>query len=124
MANFFESQRHEEGRRAVESFVKAVDENGNSVHPHFEDVKSVMGQLLSSGIAQTIEDAYDKAVWMVPEVQAKMIAATNETNLKNKATEAAKAKEAGFDPKSKAPVNAKKLSIDEILQREFDAAGL
>lgn len=48
----------------------------------FNDVRGVMGDLVRNGISNTLEDAYDRACWMIPEVRAVLLdrgtkAATN-----------------------------------------------
>lgn len=122
--NLIASQRQAEANQTISDFVDAKDENGNPKHPHFDDVKMVMGQLLNSRLAKNIEDAYDKAVWLVPQVQEKMISARQNAALKDKVAEAAKAKEAGFDPKGKAAATKPELSTRDLLEQQFDAQGL
>lgn len=118
------SQRQAEANQTINNFIEAKDENGNPKHPHFDSVKNVMGQLLNSRMAKDIEDAYAKAVWLVPEVQEKMISARQDAALKKKVEEAAKAKEAGFDPKGKAAAAKPELSTRDLLEQQFDAQGL
>lgn len=43
--------------------------------PHFEKVRVTMGQLIQSGAATNLDDAYQKAVWADPEIRADMLAA-------------------------------------------------
>ncbi len=43
--------------------------------PHFDKVRLTMGQLIQSGAATDLNDAYQKAVWSDPEVRAEMLAA-------------------------------------------------
>lgn len=118
------SQRQAEASQTISNFIEAKDENGNPKHPHFDAVKSVMGQLLNSRMAKDIDDAYAKAVWMVPEVQEKMISSRQDEVLKKKVEEAAKAKEAGFDPKGKAAALKPELSTHDLLEQQFSAYGL
>lgn len=49
----------------LESFKNATDPQGNLKHPHFEEVKQFMGTLIQSGKAQTLEDAYSKAIRVI-----------------------------------------------------------
>ncbi len=76
------SQAREEARREtqtllqdqainsqVQQFAAANGPDGKPVHPHFETVKQDMGLLLQSGKAQTMQEAYDKAVWLYPETR-------------------------------------------------------
>lgn len=44
-------------------------------HEHFEDVREQMGRLMESGQAASLDEAYDKAVWLNPSVREKLIAA-------------------------------------------------
>lgn len=76
------SQAREEARREtqallqdqainsqVQQFANATGPDGKSAHPHFETVKQDMGLLLQTGKAQTMQEAYDKAIWLYPETR-------------------------------------------------------
>lgn len=45
----------------IRQFAQATDSEGKLKHPHFEEVKTIMGSLISSGKAQDLEDAYQRA---------------------------------------------------------------
>lgn len=60
----------------------------NPERKHFASVQDTMSQLIGSGQAATLDDAYDKAVWMVPEVRNQLLA---EQEQKRKADDAGKA---------------------------------
>lgn len=92
--------------------------------PHFDAVRSVMGGLMQSGQAATLQDAYDLAIWAVPEVRAKVMA---EQEAQRKA-EAAKAVQAA---KTASSVNVsrrgapaasagKPKTIDQGLEAKLD----
>lgn len=115
LAQYLANQQQNAAMQAIQDFVNEKDDQGNSVHPHFEAVKGIMGQLLNSGSAKNVKDAYDQAIWLNPEVRTKLI----EAELKNKTVEASKAAAAGFDPKSKASPDYSGLTTREILEREF-----
>lgn len=115
LAQYLANQQQNAAMQAIQDFVNEKDDQGNSVHPHFEAVKGIMGQLLNSGSAKNVKEAYDQAIWLNPEVRTKLI----ETEVKNKTIEADKAAAAGFDPKSKAVPDYSGLSTREILEREF-----
>jgi hypothetical protein len=115
LAQYLANQQQNAAMQAIQDFVNEKDDQGNSVHPHFEAVKGIMGQLLNSGAAKGVNDAYDQAIWLNPEVRTKLI----EAEVKNKAIEADKAAAAGFDPKSKTTPDYKGLTTREILEREF-----
>ena len=85
-------------RTEIESFRDAKDETGNLKHPHFDKVRNAMSGLLNSEVATDLEDAYEKAVYAIPElrdelVQAKIkeARAKDEAERRKKAAEAKKA---------------------------------
>lgn len=43
-------------------------------HEHYEAVKPVMAALLSGGQAQTLQEAYDQAVWARPDIRSNLMA--------------------------------------------------
>ena len=49
----------------IDSFKNQKDEKGNLAHPHFDSVRTHMATLVQQG--KTMEDAYNEAVWLVPE---------------------------------------------------------
>ncbi len=57
----------------VKSFGNAANTDGSPKYPYFNDVKAVMAGLFSSGAAQTLDDAYDKAVYANPHVRQKLL---------------------------------------------------
>ena len=52
----------------IEKFSKSPDV------PYFPLVHKQMGDLLRAGVAQDLQEAYNKAIWLVPEVAEKLIA--------------------------------------------------
>ena len=49
----------------IDTFKSATDTDGNLKHPHFEQVKTLMGSYVQGG--DTLDAAYEKAVWTIPE---------------------------------------------------------
>ena len=45
----------------------------NPANTHFESVKDDMAALLSAGQATSLQDAYDKAVWMRPDIRQTLV---------------------------------------------------
>jgi hypothetical protein len=43
-------------------------------HEHFETVKPIMAALLESGKAETLQDAYDQAIWAEPSIRSTLSA--------------------------------------------------
>lgn len=58
----FTEQQDQAVSAELSAFANAKDSAGHAKHPHYERVKHVMGQLMVEGKAETLEDAYSKAV--------------------------------------------------------------
>lgn len=117
---YLDAQRAESTAREYQEFVNAKDDKGNLKHPYFEDVKGEMMNLFKAGMAKNFEDAYDQAIWRIEGVRNKIIASQTGAKLEQKATEAQKAKAAGFDPSSKKEGTPRVLSLREELERNYD----
>lgn len=104
---------------ALETYIQKQQESGvqteiqrfasDPKHTFFENVKADMGKLISSGQAEDLEDAYDKACWANKEIrallikqQAPVVPTANAADAVQKAKAAAKATggapAAGFKP--------------------------
>ena len=46
----------------------------DSANPHFTTVRNIMADLLEMGKASDLKDAYEKAIWLHPEIRSKLIA--------------------------------------------------
>jgi hypothetical protein len=57
----------------IDDFANAKDPDGNLKHPHFEAVRETMGRFVKSGEAKSLDDAYDKAIYAIPEIRQKML---------------------------------------------------
>lgn len=66
-------------QRKVTAFTEAAGEDGQLLHPHFERVRGAMSLAVQTAHAAgedlSLEDAYDRAVWMDPELRKEMTAA-------------------------------------------------
>jgi hypothetical protein len=78
----------------VESFSKATKADGTPAHPWFDTVKGAMGQLMASGQAQTLEDAYAKAVKPIEDRLAAEVAQRQKAAAEKQAQELARARKA------------------------------
>lgn len=58
------SREQEEIQTEIQTFAKDK--------PHFSDVRQYMGRLLESGAAESMQDAYEQAIWAIPAVREKM----------------------------------------------------
>lgn len=63
-------------------------------HPYFNDVRESMGILLREGRAQSMEDAYDQAIWASPTIRQQLLAAQAEEAKRNQAAEVERANRA------------------------------
>lgn len=119
-----QAQQRNQAAQAYNEFVNAKDEAGNLKHPYLDEVREDMSNLLKSGVSQTLEDAYNRAIWTNEAVRNKLIAAKSQAELNSKVAEAGKAKAAGFNPSSKSEPVARELSEREEIEALFDKAGL
>jgi hypothetical protein len=63
-----QQQRQQTTLQQVEAFAKA--------NPHFDVVQETIAQMLETGFAKSLQDAYEKAIRLSPEVQAAIAAET------------------------------------------------
>lgn len=116
---YIRQQQTQTANQAFEDFTNAKDDAGNLKHPHWEDVRSDMANLIQKGICTTLEDAYERAIWSNKDVREKMIAAQAKAELNSKVAAADKAKEVAFSPKSKQTAPERDLSLREELEAAF-----
>jgi len=93
-------------------------------HEHFEVVKADMAAMLQSGMAQGLQDAYDKAVWARPDLRQSLIE-KERTEAEQRATEQArrnKAKSAAVGVKGSPPSSSGALKSNASLEDVIGAA--
>lgn len=100
----------------IQQFASETDANGQPLRPYFEQVKPLMGALLETKQASSLEDAYDKAINADPTIRQQITAAqqakaSQEEDAKRQAA-VEKAKRAKRAPKSTAPPVTKPVSTD------------
>jgi hypothetical protein len=93
----------------------------------FDALRPTMAALISSGQAETLEDAYDKAVWANPTTRAAKIEADRKQSeakaAAENATKAAAARRAGqVNVRTDTAIPAKGRTIDETLARAYEEA--
>lgn len=76
--------RQEQVRTGIKSEVDAFAKD--PANPHFDEVGNEVAALLQSGQAQTLKEAYDKAIWLNPAVRNKVIAAQRNAETQQQAT--------------------------------------
>lgn len=70
-------------RSEVDTFAK------DPANSYFDEVSNEVATLLQRGLASTLREAYDKAIYLNPAVRAKVIAAQQQTEAQRQATEQA-----------------------------------
>ena len=103
----------------VARFETAVNDNGELKHPYLREVKNEMIGALKGGEALSLEEAYQKALWLNEKTRDKMIEDKINGILSQKFDEAMKAKESSFSPHSKTVSEPKELSLREELEAQF-----
>lgn len=69
-----QQQAHQAGIRSqIDAFAAEKDEGGNALRPHFEAVKPTMARMLQTGEANTLQEAYDKAIWATPKIRQELL---------------------------------------------------
>lgn len=134
-----QQQEHQAIQKAatdeVSQFSGETDEHGNPLRPFFQDVRQDMIKLMQAGIAGTLQDAYDRAVYMRPDVRSKIeenreIARRREEQ-RRRQEEAAKAKRAGssissssssYSPSPSGDDDESNLSLRQIIEKQFNKA--
>ncbi|MDD4519891.1 MAG: hypothetical protein PHI50_03285 [Alphaproteobacteria bacterium] len=105
----------------LKSFDDAVDEAGTKKHPFFNDVSLEMASLLKNKLVSSLEEAYEKAVWLNPKIRNSLIEEKTLQKIKKKVEESEKAKEASFSVKGKmtGQSDLSKLSTRDLLEFQF-----
>jgi hypothetical protein len=111
----------------IQSFATASNPDGSPKYPHFDVVRGTMGQLMSSGQAQSLEDAYEKAAKPIEDRIAAEIAARSASTVARQREAVEKAKRAAPLRKSPQPaLNGHKVeptNIDDAINAALDQAG-
>lgn len=122
----FEQQSQQQIQQSIQAFASATNADGSPKYPYFDTVRATMGQLMTQGQAETLEDAYQKAVKPIENRIAADIAARQKAAEQKQAAIVAKAKKAapvrssGISPGGK----TKGGSLDDVLGAALDAHGI
>lgn len=128
-----EQQREQQVLNEINQFRTAQDDSGKPAHPYFDEVKTLMGNMMSAGSAPTLQDAYDMACRAHPQVSAKIAAAVKAAEDRQRQKEereaAKKAEQAGTTvtgspSSSAAAVTEPTGDLREDLRAAFAAGGL
>lgn len=120
-----ESQAEKASRvtNLIETFRTETRADGQPAHPHFEAVQSTMSQLIRSGLAKDLGEAYEKAVRLDPTLAAKAqeekLAAKALAEKKEKAAQLEKARRATFrvGASPSATVQPTNASVEDEMRR-------
>src|SRR5699024_4836666 len=118
----FQQTTLQQQNQAVASEIEAFRANPENVH--FEAVKDDMAALLQSGRATDLQDAYDKAVWMRPDIRQTLVQ-QQRTDAQKQAAEQkrrARAKTASGGVRGAANPKATTLNPDASLRDTLNAA--
>lgn len=98
----------QEAQTSIQQFFDAVDDVGGPKYPFARDLQQAMGALIQSGAADSLEAAYDQAVYANPQTRARIMESRDiqqrrefETRLRD---DAKKAKQAAGGLSQSAPV--------------------
>lgn len=112
--------------RETAEIEQTINSFRNDQHPHFDKVRATMGQLITAGKAANMEEAYEQAIWLDPEIRAGLItaqAARTAEEAKTKAREQAeKARKAGVSVPGGSPVNGNVAATPQKFSDGRDAA--
>lgn len=72
LKNTLQTREQQETEAEISRFAKD--------HPHLETVRAMMGNLMLTGQAIDMEDAYQKAIWATPEIRTQLIAEQQTAN--------------------------------------------
>jgi hypothetical protein len=116
-----QQQTIDAGRQQLETFKDAVDGDGKLLHPHFEQVMPLVTAYVQQG--DSLQEAYEKAVWTVPEYRDSQVTKTVEKTDKEKAEKVKKAKRAArgvkTNGKSDPEEGTETLSLHDDLKEAF-----
>lgn len=110
----------------INQFREETDDQGNLLHPHYNEVQGVMAGLLQSGRANTMDEAYEQAVWALPEYRESIVEQQAreqaEREIAERAKKAESAKKAGKSVKGKQSAKESKepQSLRSSLEDAYD----
>lgn len=106
----------EQAMSEVQQFASRADRK------HFAAAQETMAQLIGSGQAATLDDAYDKAIWLVPEIREKLFAEQAEKRSQEDAARAAAARKAASVNVAKRgtpPAAPKQGTMEDTIREEY-----
>lgn len=105
---------------SIQEQIRSFETDGK--HEYFKQVAVEMGALMSAGRANSMQDAYDKALWANPEIRAKLLAKQQADQQKiaaEKAAVARKASSVNVPARGKHPAAAPMGSMEDTIRSTF-----
>ena len=121
-----ETRRQRAMLAEISNFRDATDEQGSPKHPHFNAVQGVMAGLLTAGRAKDMDDAYEQAVWAIPEYRDSVVEnlakerAQKELEEKLKKTQNAKQSAKTVQGKTSAKTTSKPKTLGDSLAENYE----
>ena len=112
-------QLQAEAQQVINDFRTATDEKGNLKHPHYESVQPMIAALIREG--KTLEEAYEQAVWTVPEFREAHQPKSKELTPEQKAEKVRRAKKAAATTKTSSKTTASDQEADLSIADELRA---
>ena len=121
-------EREQREQQAEIQTLNSTIQEFSKTAPHFESVKQEMAALLQTGQAATLQEAYDKAVWLNPDIRSQILA-------KQQADESAKRQEVAKAAKKASVTNIPKrgyvpakannaTTLDDVIRSEMEQIGI
>jgi hypothetical protein len=116
-------------RWSIDSFADEKDAQGQPKHPHFDAVLPHMIELYRANPERDLQQAYDMAIWAVPEIRATLIAAerqgVQQQQGNERAKQAVRSNVRGItSPVSKPAADGKATGLRATLEAAADEVGL
>lgn len=132
VANSFQQNESQAITQKIDQFAKETNGDGSLKHPHFERLRTTMGNFMAQNPGETLGTAYDKAMRTDPELYQEMVA--REVQAKLKAEEKERIRKADIEKAKKAKrnlnvngsssrVNTKNNSLDDALNAALEKYG-
>lgn len=91
--NQMQQQERARVTQQIQSFASEQDESGLT-HPHFQEVQDHMGKLITAGLATSLQQAYDLACKLSPDISTQETQKRSTDEAARKSADAKKAKDA------------------------------
>lgn len=128
LEGFITQQHTQQQTQAEQNLLRDINAfAADPAHPHFETVGQQMAGLIKAGLAADLQQAYEQAIYLHPEVRQQVISA-QQTEAQRKQIEEAKQKAAkakqlasvNLTSKPSLPTKSMNGSLDQLLSDAYD----